>query len=238
MGSLKNQSERAYDHLRKKLLNRELTAGSRLRYGPVGKEIGVSATPVREAIGKLASEGLVELVPQSGAIVARPTRQDFLEVFELREAIEPFAAAKACDLIGRPQLRGMAKTLDEMREVFRKAERGDFDVESDPVRFDRSDLRFHLAILEAAENHRMLKTVVDFHLLTSIIGFDRHGYSADVLAMTLEDHEAILEALVRRDAGSVRAAMLLHIRNSRQLTLQHGPGTVAPGGLLAGLEES
>ena len=101
----RNQSEIAYEHLRRKIFHRELPAGARVRYGPVGKEIGMSATPIREAIGRLASEGLVELVPQSGAVVKQPTREDAAEVYEMREAIEPFAAAKACPLIGRRQIK-------------------------------------------------------------------------------------------------------------------------------------
>ena len=65
----RNQSDIAYDFLRDKLIRRELPSGTRVRYGPLGDEIGMSATPVREAIGRLASEGLVDLVPQSGAVV-------------------------------------------------------------------------------------------------------------------------------------------------------------------------
>jgi len=218
---LQNQSEKAYEFLRKKLLNRELLAGTRLRYGQVGREMGISATPVREAIGKLASEGLVELIPQSGALVVRPSRQDAIEVFELREAIEPFAAAKACDLVGRLQLRNLADNIDRMTGLLEKAKLGDFDRLIDTVAFDRADLQFHMTILEVADNRRMLKAVTDFHLLTAIIGFDRHDYQTNVLAMTIEDHHAILEGLNRRDSQGVIDAMVLHIRNSRQLTLSH-----------------
>lgn len=61
-----NQAQRAYRHLRQKLLEGSVSPGSRLSYSSIGREIGVSATPVREAVGQLASEGFVELVPQLG----------------------------------------------------------------------------------------------------------------------------------------------------------------------------
>ena len=224
----RNQSEIAYDHLRKKIFHREFPPGSRIRYGPVGKEIGMSATPIREAIGRLASEGLVELVPQSGAIVKRQTREDAAEVYEMREAIEPFAAAKACQLIGVRQLKTLENSVAAMRTVLAESRAGTTTGREASNRFDESDLRFHLTILEAADNRRMLKVVGDFHLLTGIIGADRHDYDTDVLEMTIDDHASILAALKDRDSESVRRAMLTHIRNSRQLTLS----------LLSGAESS
>ena len=65
----------------------------------------------------------------------------------------------------------------------------------------------------------MLKIVSDYHVLTEIIGVPRHAYSSDVIAMTVEDHAAVLDGLRRRDSDSARSAMLIHVRNSRQLTL-------------------
>ena len=215
----RNQSEIAYEYLRRKIFNRELIAGSKVRYGPLGKEIGMSATPIREAIGRLASEGLVELVPQSGAIVRRPTREDAAEVYEMREAIEPFAAAKACQLIGVRQLKTLEGSLDSMRAVLARANPGPPVGRAEAALFDQADLRFHVTILEAADNRRMLKVVGDFHLLTGIIGADRHDYDAEVLELTIEDHAAIFAGLRERDPEKVRRAMVTHIRNSRQLTL-------------------
>ncbi|MEM7698677.1 MAG: GntR family transcriptional regulator [Verrucomicrobiota bacterium] len=210
-----NQSDLAYSHLRAKIARRELPSGAKVRYGPLGKEIGMSATPIREAIGRLAIEGLVELVPQVGAIVKTPTREDALEVFEMREAIEPFAASKACELISVAQLRELEANIETMSRIARRKRLSRSGMDE----FDQADLRFHLTILEAAANERMLKAVSDYHLLSSIIGTDRHSYSADILELTIEDHELIYTHLNQRSAAEVREAMLSHIRNSRQITL-------------------
>src|SRR5690606_21017471 len=88
-------SVRAYQYLRSRLIAGDFEPGTRLLYGPIGKEIGVSATPVREAAGRLANEGLVELVPQIGAVVRTMGRDELIEVYEVREIIEPGAAAIA-----------------------------------------------------------------------------------------------------------------------------------------------
>ncbi|MFH1299438.1 MAG: GntR family transcriptional regulator [Planctomycetota bacterium] len=217
--SEKNQSEIAYEVLRQKLLNREFAPGARVRYGPLGDEIGMSATPVREAIGRLASEGLIELVPQLGAVVKRPTLTDTTELFEMREAIEPYAAAKASQLIVATQLKALQVTLNTMAKLHLSVLGGKVNGQDVAAKFDQSDLKFHQTILDAIDNHRMLKVVGDFHLLTEIIGADRHSYHADVLEMTIRDHTMILEGLKKRDAELTRKAMLKHIRNSHQLTL-------------------
>ena len=166
----------------------------------------------------------------SGAVVKRPTREDAAEVYEMREAIEPFAAAKACPLIGRGQIKGLEKALAVMREIWRATSGGKAPAPRDTVTFDEADLRFHLTLLEAADNRRMLKAVSDYHLLTGIIGADRHDYEAEVLEMTIEDHAAILDGLKERDPERVRRAMTTHIRNSRQLTLSLlNPASDTPG---------
>ena len=217
--SEKNQSEIAYEVLRKKLLNREFPPGTRVRYGPLGVEMGMSATPVREAIGRLASEGLVDLVPQLGAVVKRPTLSDTTELFEMREAIEPYAAAKASQLINANQLNELQATIDEMIGLDQSVTSGKVDGQEIAVDFDRADLKFHQTILNAVDNHRMLKVVGDFHLLTEIIGADRHSYNAEVLKKTISDHSEILEGLKQRDAELTRNAMMRHVCNSRELTL-------------------
>ncbi|WP_417388543.1 GntR family transcriptional regulator [Gimesia sp.] len=217
--SEKNQSEIAYEVLRQKLLNREFAPGARIRYGPLGDEIGMSATPVREAIGRLASEGLIELVPQLGAVVKRPTLRDTTELYEMREAIEPYAAAKASQLISARQLKSLQSTIDTMKKLHDAMTAGKKQGQDIAVRFDKSDLKFHQTIMNAVNNQRMLTVIGDFHLLTEIIGAARHSYSIEVLEMTIADHTAIFEGLTSRDPEMTRKAMTVHIQNSRELTL-------------------
>jgi DNA-binding GntR family transcriptional regulator len=214
-------ARRAYLHLRQKLMGRQLPPGTRIRYGPLGKELGISATPVREAIGQLASEGFVELVPQLGAVVRQLTREEAIELYELREAIEPFAARKAVQRISSEQLQQLCDYLSEMEKIALNWN-ADETLEHQRIlirRFEAADLSFHITLLEATSNRLMIKTIGDSHLLTRIFTSDRHEYNKQVLCATSHDHRAIVEAIQQKDENKSAAAMQQHIQNGLKRTL-------------------
>ena len=135
-----NHSQRAYYHIRNKLLDGSARPGSRLSYGPIGREIGVSATPA------------------------------------------------------------LAKRLHAI------------------------DLAFHMAVIEASGNRRMLKVVGDSHILNRIFNADRLGFDVEILEATLTEHEAVVAAISARNPDAARDAMRRHIRNSLDLTLRDPDG--------------
>ncbi len=214
-------AKRAYDHLRSKLISGDFVPGTRIRYGPLGKELGISATPVREAIGQLANEGFVELVPQLGAVVRRVSRDEVVELYELREALEPYAAARAAERVTPVQLEEIQRQLEIMNSLAAKIAKGSAKLASKSMvqQFEKADLAFHMLIIEATGNRRMVRTVGNSHLLTGIFSMERHRYDASVMATTCEDHRRILTALERGKPDAARDAMAVHIRNGLELTL-------------------
>lgn len=221
-----NHSQRAYRHLRQKLLDGSVPPGSRLSYGSIGREIGVSATPVREAVGQLASEGFVELVPQLGAIVRTLTREEAVELYELREALETFAVRRAAERMAPRQLAELDGNLHASAELVEKVRRSGKKAAAKSVSapFHALDLAFHMILLETAGNRRMLKVVGDSHILTRIFQADRHPFRLDILETTQAEHESIATAIRNRDGAAAEEAMRLHIRNSLDLTLaESGP---------------
>ncbi len=216
-----NHSQRAYRHLRQKLLDGSVPPGSRLSYGSIGREIGVSATPVREAVGQLASEGFVELVPQLGAIVRTLTREEAVELYELREALEGFAVQRAAASIAPRQSAELEANLAASAALVAKVRRSGkmSAARSIAAPFHALDLAFHMILLEAAGNRRMLKVVGDSHILTRIFQADRHSFRLDILETTLAEHEAIAAAVRAGDGAAAGEAMRRHIRNSLDLTL-------------------
>lgn len=221
-----NHSQRAYRHIRKKLLDGSVTPGARLSYGTIGKEIGISATPVREAVGQLASEGFVELVPQLGAVVRELTRDEAIELYELREALESYAAARAAERIGDRQLSELRKNLEQSRILTEEVRKSGKTKAGKAIakKFHALDLSFHMTIIEASRNQRMLKVVGDSHILTRIFQADRHSFSQEILDATLSEHSAIESAVRKGDGSAAREAMQRHIRNSLELTLDETDG--------------
>ncbi|MEM1444328.1 MAG: GntR family transcriptional regulator [Verrucomicrobiota bacterium] len=216
-----NNSQKAYRHIRQKLLDGSVPPGSRLSYGTIGKEIGVSATPVREAVGQLASEGFVELVPQLGAIVRELTREEAVELYELREAMESYAAARAAERISDRQLGELTELLEKSSALVERVRSSGKPVADKGIakKFHALDLAFHMTVIEASRNRRMLKVVGDSHILTRIFQADRHEFHLAILDATQKEHEAIADAIQSRDSAKSHDAMQTHIRNSLDLTL-------------------
>lgn len=217
----KNQSQIAYRHLRKKFLNGAVEPGSRLSYGSIGREIGISATPVREAVGQLANEGFVKLIPQLGAVVRKLSQEEAVELYELREALETFAVRRAAERISERQLLTLEENLNRAEELVQSAlsTGGETTDQSISRPFHTLDLSFHGILLEAAGNRRMLKIVADSHILMRIFEADRHSFRPDTLAITLKEHRQIASAVSAHDAKAAEDAMRQHILNSLSLTL-------------------
>ena len=214
-------SRRAYDHLKLKLISGELAPGSRILYGPVGKELGISATPVREAIGMLVNEGFVDLVPQLGAVVRKIEREELIELYEMREALEPYVAEKAAERMSENNLQILQQHYLAMQEITQQVLTGEVDAEDLKTikAFEEHDLAFHKTILDSCGNEIMIRTVENSHVLTRIFSTNRHRYDAELMHATCEDHERILKALLQGDAIAAQVAMRRHIRNGLEVTL-------------------
>mgnify|MGYP001560367296 CR=1 FL=1 len=237
--------EKIYNHLRTKLLAGELPPGARLDYKKISTEMGVSTTPVREAMGKLASEGLVELVPRAGAIVRKLGSQEAVQLYGVREAIETYAAAKAAEKISEARLQHLDKLLIKMRALISRS----FSPTSKLMTGDnlseflQSDLSFHMTIIEAAGNPRLTKLAGDSHIHSRIFGVERFGHNQELMEEADQIHLSIFAALKSHDAPRASKLVSQHIQRSLELTLSHidhapqdswwqSPKSV-PGGLLS-----
>lgn len=221
MGTL--LSEKTYQYLRRKLLAGELHPGTRLDYKKIAEELGISVTPVREAMGKLASEGLVELVPRAGAIIRKLGRQEAEELYGVREAIETYAAAKAAGKITPAGIDRLKALLERMHRIVTDAFASANGVlKGEPLaEFLEADLAFHMTVIEAAGNARLTKLAADGHILSRIFGTERFGHSRDLLEEAEQHHRAIFEALQQHDPAKAGHTTSVHISRSLELTLLH-----------------
>src|SRR5919198_2893227 len=138
--------QRVYEYLREEILAERLRPGTELLEVPLSQELGVSRGPIREAIGRLAAEGLVTVRPRRGAVVRALSGDEFAEAYQVREALEVMAVRLAVPKLEPADLA----RLDELNQELRShAEAGDV------ARFFETNRAFHLVFFEVAGN-RML----------------------------------------------------------------------------------
>ena len=230
---------KAYNYIHAKILSGDLPYGHQVSDLSLAREIGMSRTPVREAVQQLQREGLVEQLPRLGTIVRTPERRDIVELFELREALEPFAVGLAARRAPESELPTLDRLCREMNGVGEEArELGMTDL--DPSRLERflaADMAFHVMLLRASGNHRMMRIVADSRVLLRIFSARRQEHNFAVLRETYQFHSQILDAVKDRDAETASAAMAAHIQASKRETLEHydqvhaEPGGRSDGGL-------
>ncbi len=215
--------EQAYKHIHGKLLSGELPAGHVLSELSLAREIGISRTPVRDAIRRLEQEGILEQVPRFGTIVRRPQRRDLEELYQLREALEPYAVAQVAGRMNAEDLGMLDRLCDEIATIgaaVKKAARPTADAAL-MRRLLSADLAFHMVLLRASGNRRLMKIISDSRVLTRIFGTPRQDHDLAVIEETHRFHSQILAAVKSGDSEAARRLMAEHIRASMREALEH-----------------
>ena len=194
------------DEVHRELLRRFITGqlgpGERLPEIALAAQLGVSRTPVREALRRLAGEGLVVLVPNGGARVMSPTRQELEETFEVRCELECLAARRAVKRITPAQLCLMEEQADEEDRLIH-----DWDVEA----YVRTNTRFHLIIAEASGNSVLVEYLENMLARTFAYMVFVQNFLASERNPSVGEHQAIVEALRARNAEETERLIRYHI---------------------------
>lgn len=227
-------SEKTYHELRRKVLTGELRAGSQLVNRSLAEELDVSLAPVREAIHRLATEGLVEHVPGAGAFVRKSSPEDMDELYVLREAVEGCAAAEAARNITSSQLNYLDDVHREFEVILTaiRNQKGELATEEMLDQWLDCEERFHSIIVAAARNRLLAKVIDDHTALGRVFGMQRHRAAILTLAVaeeTCRAHAAIADAIRGRDADEAHRLMCGHIRTGRRTVLEHLRGHRSKG---------
>lgn len=192
-----------YKTLRDAILKGELKPKTRLMEIHLADEMGVSRTPVREAIRLLEKEGLVITYPRRGAVVAHMTVKDMEDVLEIRETLDIFAVKKACDNANSDTI----SLLEERMEAFKEAVKG-----NDSKTIVEADEAFHRVIYECADNPKL---IVIINGLKEQMYRYRFEYikESTMLKNLMEEHELILNGIKSRDKEFVARIMKAHLDN-------------------------
>ncbi len=185
----------------------ELVEGTTYSVYQLADLLGVSRSPVREALLRLAEAGLVEIARNRGFRVVLPTAHDIEEIFEIRLALEPAACRRAADLADPDQLSTLDDVLTTMREA---AERGD------EASFWPADRALHAALLHAAGNGRAAAIVEQLRATTALLGPPTTATGRTLTEIHAE-HAPIVRAVVDRDAAGAERAMRRHLERTAAL---------------------
>lgn len=204
--------ELVFESLREAILLGRLKPGERLMEIQLAEEMGVSRTPVREAIRKLELDGFVVMVPRKGAYVAGITLKDIADVFEVRAALEGMAAALAAERITDEELDQLERALVHTSEF-----RSDDSINA-LAALAESDTVFHDIIYQASRNQRLGQIIT--HLREQIQRFRMTSLSQPGrVKLTLDEHKKIVEAISDRDVELSRMLAREHVENAEQILL-------------------
>ena len=225
-----NLSERAYFKIKKMLSDYKYSPGSRLNVEQLARNLGISRTPIWEAVRRLEQEGLVKNIPNRGVFLVELTRKDAIELYTVREVLEGMAARLAVQRISDKALGKMEKLVQEQEKIV---------AEEDLVAYSKSDFEFHAQIYAACGNgilREMLESIkaklrpIDMRI-------------TPILTELFNDHQMIVRAMRLRDALLAESVFREHNQRvlkqlyaedldgrNRRANTPRGKATSPPGG--------
>lgn len=195
-----------FNTLRKAILTGELKAGERLMEIHLAKQLGVSRTPIREAIRKLELEGLVVMMPRRGAEVAQITEKDLKDVLEVRRALDALCAELACDRITQEEKAQLKDACDEFEEATRTG---------DATTIAQADVQLHNIIVEATGNRRLIQLINNLSEQMYRYRFE-YIKEEDKHNNLVEEHRMIYDGIINNDKEMAARAARLHIDNQEK----------------------
>jgi DNA-binding GntR family transcriptional regulator len=228
-------SDIAYDYIRKKILSGEYPPGQALMTKDLSSEIGVSRTPVRDALRQLEADGLVIIRAHLGASVKTMDLKEYRELCGMRLALESYAAGLAAGHRTEADLQEIRFALESMRKLTEKIVAAK-EEESLLAELSREDVRFHIAIMTAAKSDLIKKEILRLHLINRVVIGPAPGAAkvvqskeernANRLAV-MKSHNDIFRAIEKSDAPAAKHAMEEHIqdiidKNIRMMAREEG----------------
>jgi DNA-binding GntR family transcriptional regulator len=201
--------EQVYEAMLSLISAGTLAPGEQLDEQLLASRLGVSRTPLRAAIARLAQEGLVVNLPYRGAFVRRFSVEEIDGLYEVRATLEVLAARKAAARLTPDELETIAAILDECRAALAA---GDVDA------YGRADARFHRALAEASGNPTLVETLDGLRLRIQLFR-DLANRDPDLRERAERERELIIDALSRRDAGAAAHLIERHVNSIRETVL-------------------
>ncbi|MBQ2956150.1 MAG: GntR family transcriptional regulator [Clostridia bacterium] len=197
-------SSRVYDQIRAEILKGALMPGESVTEMSLAKTCGVSRTPVREALHQLELEGLVELIPNKGAVILGISPEDICDIYEIRAMLEGGAAERAAERATEEDIRRLTEIL-ELTEFY-------IEKENMP-QLQAMDGQFHQLIYEMSGSRMFRRVLKDLHYyvgLTRGASLKTEGRAAQ----SVKEHKAVLDAIAKHDGKKACELMTRHVNNA------------------------
>jgi DNA-binding GntR family transcriptional regulator len=204
--------EMVYEELKMQILKGSIIPGTRMMEDELAEEMGVSRTPIREAIRKLEKEGLVTIEPRRGAYASMISTEDMVEILEVRQDLEGLAAYFAANRMTDEQMAELKEVSNNYNEAVKRGKMEDM------IKYDT---RFHHIIVESCRNKilvQMIEQLQELVLRFRYIYYDNFRRAENMP----EEHEAIVAAIAEGDADKARAAADIHIDRLKELVVKEG----------------
>ncbi|MEJ8573649.1 GntR family transcriptional regulator [Microbaculum marinum] len=208
--------ERVVEHLRSGILTTRYAPGQRLIEADLTRDLGVSRGPLREAFRRLTAEGLIETVPNRGALVRRLTLTETIELFQIRTELEALAARLSASNVSEPDIR--AAFEGAIAPIWSEAPR------LSAMAYLEENKQFHDAIVGASGNCQLV--TLHSQLQLPLIMFQvSGGLTAEILCHSVAEHREIAQAILDGDAPAAEAALRGHLERAADLTAHMPPST-------------
>ena len=205
-----NLHEHAAKRLRQLLVEGRIAPGAKLNERELCEALDVSRTPLREAIKMLAAEGLVELVPNRGAVAVKLSEEDIRHTFEVMGGLEALSGELAAQRVTDEELAEIKAMHFEMLAAYTRR---------DLSNYYRLNAQIHQAINAAAKNPVLAATYDRVNARLQALRF-RSNQDGEKWKSAMKEHEQMVDALSRRDAAAMRAVLATHLKNKLDVVLE------------------
>lgn len=205
-----NINEKIFEWLKRRIINCTYPPGHKLNVRQLRKDLGVSQTPIKDALFRLAGEGLIEISSRKGTYVKEVTDQDIAEIYDTRLILESGAG----EIIAAGITDEQIKELEELYEATLRT-----DADADYRIFMERESEFHLAIMRYTNNSKLIGIYKQLNAHMQSVRFS-YGGRVKRLPHTNQEHENILKALKKRDSLKVKEAIKNHLLSGRAVFLE------------------
>jgi DNA-binding GntR family transcriptional regulator len=206
----RNIRQKSYELIRDHIVSNEVPPGTKINEGELARELGVSKTPVREALSKLAHEGIVEIIPNRGSFKVRLSKEDILEIMIIRETLEGLCIRLATANINDKMIQKLKAILNNFDEN---------NLEKDFSRYPEAHKNFHALIYQTSKSPRLIRIIQSMYDLTHMLRL-QYFSSSERVQRSLKAHRELVNALEKKDVGLAEDLRKKMVRSASETLLE------------------